>query len=71
MFLCHNFVVQELNLLQQTFSELHAKKIAFVHKSDVRIEHDQWINMFHKIRKLVCDSPKIIYFACNSYDLSS
>jgi hypothetical protein len=53
MFLCHNFVIQELNLLQQTFNELDAKKIAFVNKSDVTIEHDQWINMFHKIRKLV------------------
>jgi hypothetical protein len=65
MFLCHNFVVQELNLLQQTFGELDAKKIAFVHKSDVTIGHDQWINMFQKIRKLVCDSQKIIYFTCN------
>jgi 7tm Odorant receptor len=54
MFLCHNFVVQELNLLQQTFSELDAKKIAFVNKSGATSEHDQWIAMFHKIRKYVC-----------------
>lgn len=53
MFLCHNFVVHELQLLQQTFSELDTKKIAFVNKLGVISEHDHWITMFRKIRKYV------------------
>lgn len=50
MFLCHNFIAHELQLLQQTFSEFGAKKIAFVNKLG-ESEHDHWISMFIKIRK--------------------
>jgi hypothetical protein len=56
MFLCHNFVVHQLHLLQQCFhQQLDAKKkIAFVDKPGEN-GHDQWIIMFHKIRKYEYD----------------